>query len=103
MRSAPALILIVTLALATAVAGAEKKPPRTLSFPSKAGDITFTHRKHANREKGNCATCHDKLWPKSARVAPESSAGCKTCHHADGRSFEMKGNCARCHAAKTGQ
>ena len=76
------------------------KAPGKLLFPSKAGDVTFDHGAHLKREKGVCTACHDKLWPQSAKEPLRSSAGCKDCHRAEGKSFDMKGNCAKCHQSK---
>jgi c(7)-type cytochrome triheme protein len=95
---------IAFLAAVMLLAAQDKKPPEKLVFPSKGGDAVFTHAAHISREKGECAACHEKLWPQS-REPLQSSDGCKTCHRAGGRAFEMKGNCVKCHpdgAAKTG-
>ena len=89
---------ILFLILLSFVAQA-KKPPEKIVFPTKAGDVVFVHAAHIRREKRNCAVCHDKLWSKSTATPLKSSDGCKTCHHADGAAFEMKGNCAKCHGA----
>ena len=79
------------------VAADDAQPPGKLVFPSKAGDTTFDHAGHLKREKGDCTGCHEGLWPKSAKVPLKSSDGCKACHKAGGKSFEMPGNCVRCH------
>jgi c(7)-type cytochrome triheme protein len=100
MRLVITFLITISLASVGTVTAQDKKPPRTLVFPSKAGEVTFNHAAHLKREKDDCATCHDKLWPQSAKVPVKSSAGCGTCHHAEGKSFEMKGNCIKCHAAK---
>jgi c(7)-type cytochrome triheme protein len=100
MRFVMAILIALSLAPRTAVAAQDKKPPLKLVFPSKAGDVTFNHAAHLQRQKGHCTECHDKLWPQSAKVAVKSSDGCSTCHHANGKSFDMKGNCVKCHAAK---
>jgi c(7)-type cytochrome triheme protein len=102
MRFVMAFFISISLTPAAAVAAQDKKPPFRLVFPSKAGDVTFNHAAHSKREKGDCTTCHDKLWPQSAKVPVKSSDGCSTCHHANGKSFDMKGNCIKCHAAKGG-
>ena len=99
MRYLAAVVMTVALVGGALAADREKKPPAHLVFPSKAGDVLFDHPAHVKREKGECATCHDKLWPQSAKVEIKSSSGCAICHHADGKSFEMKGNCKRCHPA----
>jgi c(7)-type cytochrome triheme protein len=100
MRYVIAFFLAISLVSGTAAAAKEKKPPARLVFPSKAGNVTFNHAAHLKREKGDCTKCHDKLWPQSAKIPVKSSDGCKACHHAQGESFEMKGNCDKCHAAK---
>jgi c(7)-type cytochrome triheme protein len=100
-----AFLLAVALLGGANVAAQDKKPPEKLAFRYKGGEAIFTHATHINREKGECATCHEKLWPESAKEPLTSSDGCKTCHHAGGRAFEMKGNCVQCHpngSAKTG-
>jgi c(7)-type cytochrome triheme protein len=100
MRLVIALFVTVSLVSGAPAGVQHKKPPRKLVFPSKAGAVVFNHSAHVKREKGNCSECHDKLWPQSSNVPVRSSAGCSTCHHADGKSFPMKGNCTRCHATK---
>ncbi len=96
--------LLITLLAAAALmvpppAGAEeKKPPQKLVFPSKSGFVTFYHAAHVQREKGDCQVCHPKFVPQSAKVPVKSATACGPCHHADGPAFDMKGNCARCHA-----
>ena len=97
MRHSLALIVAVTLVGSAMAAAQEKKPPEKLVFQSKRSDVVFTHAAHISREKGECATCHEKLWPQSTTQPLKSSDGCRTCHHAGGAAFEMKGNCAKCH------
>ena len=96
MRSAIAFFIALTLLGAMAAEG-DKRPPEKLVFPAKGGDAIFTHATHVSREKGACATCHEKLWPQSTAQPLKSSDGCRTCHSAGGRAFEMKGNCVKCH------
>ena len=99
------LLIAVSLLSGIFAIAQDKKPPEKLVFPSKGGAVIFTHATHIDRENGECATCHEKLWPRSAEEPLKSSDGCRTCHHAGGRAFEMKGNCVKCHpdgGAKTG-
>jgi c(7)-type cytochrome triheme protein len=96
-RIAFLMALLTGLALVN-VAAQNTRPPAKLVFPSKPGNVTFDHAAHAKRAKNGCKTCHDKLWPRSAKVPLKSSDGCRTCHQAGGAAFEMKGNCAKCHA-----
>ena len=97
MRGLIGLCAIAAVAGGLMVAADEAQPPVKLVLPSKAGDITFDHAAHVKTEKGECASCHEKLWPRSAKVPLKSSDGCKACHKAGGKSFEMRGNCVRCH------
>ena len=102
MRYLAAFAMTVALVGGALAADQEKKLPGHLVFPSKAGDVIFDHPAHVKREKSDCTTCHDKLWPQSAKVEIKSSSGCATCHQADGKSFEMKGNCKKCHPSGGG-
>lgn len=97
MRSLVWLSAIATIAGGLMVAADDAQPPGKLVFPSKAGDVPFDHAAHVKLEKGECASCHEKLWPKSAKVPLKSSEGCRVCHRAGGKSFETRGNCVRCH------
>jgi c(7)-type cytochrome triheme protein len=97
MRHVIAVFIAVTLVGGAMVAAQDKKPPEKLVFQTKGGDVIFTHSTHINRAKGECATCHDKLWPQSVKEPLKSSHGCRTCHHLGGRAFKMKGNCVKCH------
>lgn len=96
-------LLIALLAAAASMVSppawaGEKKPPQKLVFPSKSGSVTFYHAAHVQREKGECQVCHPKFVPQSVQVPVKSRTGCGPCHHADGRAFDMQGNCSRCHA-----
>jgi c(7)-type cytochrome triheme protein len=97
MRHVLASIVAVTFVGSVMVAAQDQKPPEKLVFQSKRGDVIFAHAAHVDREKGECATCHPKLWLQSSKEPLKSSDGCRTCHHAGGAAFEMKGNCVKCH------
>lgn len=104
MRHAIAFFIAIALVGSAMLAAPDQKPPEKLVFQAKGGDVVFTHAAHINRAKGECATCHEKLWPRSVQEPLKSSDGCRTCHRAGGRAFEMKGNCVKCHpgaSAKT--
>jgi c(7)-type cytochrome triheme protein len=86
----------------------EKAPPEKLVFMTKNGNVTFNHADHIKRVKGDCSTCHDKLFQKSAtaplnykpslhKTAEMDKTSCGSCHRAGGAAFESKGNCAKCH------
>lgn len=100
MRHAIALFAAVTiLGLATVVAQ-DKKPPEKIVFPTKQGAVTFLHAKHIERQSGDCASCHDKLWTQTSEPL-KNSMGCHTCHKPDGKGFNAndRSNCVRCHPA----
>lgn len=88
----------------------EKKAPDTLTFESKMGNVTFHHAKHAERVKGDCATCHEKLFPqakaplnykdKMHQVAESNKTSCAHCHVEGGAAFAAKGKCTTCHVKK---
>jgi len=97
MKVFAALFAAVALVGVVTAAADDKKPPERIVFPSKQGATTFLHARHAEREDGKCAVCHDQLWTQSTAEPLKSSAGCRTCHKAGGKAFETKGNCERCH------
>jgi c(7)-type cytochrome triheme protein len=102
----------ISIILFTSVAGClmllGQKPPEKLTFDSKMGNVTFDHAAHVKRANNDCATCHPKLFPQSAKADLKWKAGvhktaeaaktsCGACHNPGGPSFETKGNCAKCH------
>lgn len=100
MRCLIVLLAVLGLAAAGSASAHRKTPPASVTFATKAGPVAFTHAAHIKREKKNCSACHDKLAPQSATTPIKSSAACGPCHHENGRAFEMKGHCARCHVAE---
>lgn len=85
-----------------------KKPPTSLVFSTKNGNVTFDHAAHLKRAKNDCTTCHTKLFQQDStaplnfkanlhKTAEANQTSCGFCHHAGGVSFETKGNCAKCH------
>ena len=108
MRTLTSLLLLIAVAAGVSALLAQK-PPEKLVFPSKMGNVTFNHAEHVKRAKGDCKTCHDKLFQQSSsaplnfkanmhKTAEESKTSCGFCHVEGGMSFETKGNCAKCHA-----
>ena len=86
----------------------DKKPPTTLTFEAKNGNVTYDHAKHVERAKGDCKVCHDKLFPQSKAAPLNWKAGmhkpaeaahtsCGACHYPGGMAFGTAGNCAKCH------
>jgi c(7)-type cytochrome triheme protein len=97
VRHVTAVFITVALFSGAMAAAQDKKPPEKLVFPTKSGNVIFTHSAHIDRAKGKCSTCHDKLWPQSVKEPLKSSDGCATCHRLFGKAFRMKGNCVKCH------
>ena len=85
-----------------------QKAPEKVVFQAKMGNVTFDHAAHLARAKGDCKTCHDKLFPQSStapinfkanmhKTAEAAKTSCGGCHAAGGTAFEAKANCAKCH------
>ena len=105
------LTLLLTMLMASvspALFGQEKKPPEKLVFEAKPGNVTFNHTTHLKAAKGDCKTCHDKLFTQSSKAplnfktgmhkpAESAKTSCGACHNPAGPAFETKGNCAKCH------
>jgi c(7)-type cytochrome triheme protein len=109
MRYLLSVLLALLLATGVVLVAQEKQPPTQLKFASKTGDVAFDHAAHVKREKAQCTTCHDKLWPQSAtaplnfklglhKPAEAKKTSCGTCHHAGGPAFASAANCKKCHA-----
>jgi c(7)-type cytochrome triheme protein len=99
-------VVVVSGLLAVAAATA----PEKLVFTTKMGNVTYQHAKHAERAKGDCKVCHDKLFQQSAKAPLNYKAGmhkpaeaqkiaCGACHVAGGTAFVTAGNCtnSKCH------
>jgi c(7)-type cytochrome triheme protein len=106
------LSVLVVLCLALNLFGqaakkATAKAPDKIVFEAKTGKVTFDHAKHLEREKNDCKTCHDKVFPQSKaplnfaagmhKPAEANKSSCAACHVAGGKAFETKGNCNKCH------
>lgn len=99
-----ALIMVFALVLVSA-----EKPPVKLTFKAKTGDVVYDHKKHADREKDDCKTCHPKLFPQDSKAPLNFKAGmhkpavaaktsCGACHNPGGKAFApVAGNCNKCH------
>lgn len=85
-------------------------PPDTMVFENKYGQVTFTHKLHYERVKGDCTVCHTKIFPQSRapinygkalhRVAEANETACAACHRVGGTSFAADSNCVKCHEVK---
>ena len=82
--------------------------PAKLVFQSKMGNVSFDHKKHVERAKKDCKTCHPAQWPQDAKAplnfkvgmhkpAEAKKTSCAACHHAGGAAFASTGNCNKCH------
>ncbi len=103
------LLLILGCLTFTSLGGAEK-PPESLVFESKLGNVTFDHAKHVERASDDCTACHEKLFPQSRaplnfkaamhKKAEAAKTSCAGCHVDGGTSFATKGKCKTCHVKK---
>jgi len=85
-------------------------PPDTMVLDNKYGKVTFTHKLHYDRVKGDCTACHTKVFPQSRtalnygkaqhRVAEAEGTSCAFCHRVGGTSFASDSNCVKCHEVK---
>jgi mono/diheme cytochrome c family protein len=86
---------VAAFVLAAGVAVAAE-PPATLTFETKQGKVTFAHKAHQDKLKGDCKVCHGDAAPgKIAGWSKDKAHGlCKKCHET-----EKKGptKCAECH------
>lgn len=108
MRTLLSLVFLFATAAGIGSLLAQKTPaPDKLVFESKMGNVTFNHAAHVMRSKGDCMSCHDKLFPQSKaplnfkanmhKPAEDAKTSCGGCHVGGGAAFEVKGNCAKCH------
>lgn len=104
----PVLVVGLSAAVLGGLLAQDQKAPEKLTFAAKNGNITFNHSAHVKLAKGDCKTCHDKLFKEDAKAplnfkpamhktAEAEKTSCGACHHAGGSAFESKGNCAKCH------
>ena len=94
--------------LLNSVSAQQPTPPAKVVFEAKPGNVTYDHAAHVKREKADCKTCHDKLFPQSKapinykgiaahNKAEADKTACGACHNAGGRAFATKGGCVKCH------
>ena len=107
MRNLTSVMTIAFLLCGLLVLAAADAPEK-LVFESKMGKVTYLHAKHAERAKGDCKVCHDKLFQQSAKAplnfkaamhktAEKEKTSCGACHVAGGTAFASAGSCAKCH------
>ena len=88
---------IVAALVFSAGAAVAAEAPATITFDAKQGKVTFAHKTHAERLRGDCKACRRRS-PRAARSRASTrtrlDALCKKCHET-----EKKGptECADCH------
>ncbi len=88
-----AALFAALFVVATAVAA---EPPASITLNAKPGNVTFPHKAHIDRVKGDCKTCH--ATPAGGKIEgfgkDKAHALCVECH-----KKEAKGptKCADCH------
>jgi c(7)-type cytochrome triheme protein len=108
MRFIISSLLAVGVLGALALIAQDKTPPEKILFVTKNGNVNFPHLAHITRAKGDCTTCHTKIFQQDSKAPLNFKAGlhkpaetaktsCGTCHNPSGPAFESKGNCAKCH------
>jgi hypothetical protein len=91
------LFAAVVLSAGVAVAA---EPPASITLPAKPGAVTFNHKAHGERVKGDCKHCHaavtgGKIEGFSASVNKDKAHGlCHECHKKEGKGPQK---CADCH------
>jgi c(7)-type cytochrome triheme protein len=95
-------------AATTSTASASPGLPGGLQFSSSLGPANFDHAEHIKLAKGDCTSCHNRLFPMSKadlqyrnglhRPAEAARSSCAGCHVAGGTAFASANNCQRCHS-----
>ena len=87
--------IVAALVFSAGVAAAADAPA-TITFDTKNGKVTFAHKTHQERLKGDCTKCHaTKDGGKIEGFNKDKAHGlCKKCHET-----EKKGptKCTECH------
>lgn len=87
--------IVAALVFSAGVAAAADAPA-TITFDAKQGKVTFAHKTHQDRLKGDCTKCHaTKEGGKIEGFNKDKAHGlCKKCHET-----EKKGptKCNDCH------
>lgn len=82
--------------------------PGAMQFNTPLGTASFDHNEHVKLAKGDCTSCHNKLFPMAKadlqyrqglhKTAEASRSSCAGCHVSGGSAFASANNCGRCHA-----
>lgn len=81
--------------------------PDFRSIETKLGPAKFDHAKHVTISKGDCRSCHNRIFPLARgllnyadnlhRTAEQNRTSCGACHREDGSAFASRNNCLNCH------
>ena len=93
--------------LATAPPAQPIELPGRISYDTTLGEAWFDHKQHVDLAEGDCAACHNNLFPMESaplnygaglhRDAEAARSSCAGCHVVGGETFEAEGNCGKCH------
>lgn len=84
-----AIAMISVVAFAGAAFAAD-----VIEFPAKNGKVTFNHKAHQEKAKGDCKTCHEKAPGKIEGFGKDiAHKTCKGCHEKSGGPTK----CGECH------
>ncbi|HEU0121886.1 MAG TPA: cytochrome c3 family protein [Bryobacteraceae bacterium] len=81
--------------------------PEQVRYSTSLGVAMFDHGKHLTHAKGDCTSCHNKLFPMAKgdlkyaagmhKAAEAARTSCAGCHAAGGSAFASADNCQKCH------
>jgi c(7)-type cytochrome triheme protein len=81
--------------------------PNLRSVDTRLGPAKFDHARHIDISKGDCRSCHNKIFPLAKgllnyadnlhRTAEQNRTSCGACHREGGTAFASKDNCLKCH------
>ena len=84
-----AIAMISVVAFAGAAFAAD-----VIEFPAKNGKVTFNHKAHQEKAKGDCKACHEKAPGKIEGFGKDiAHKTCKGCHEKQGGPTK----CGECH------
>jgi predicted CXXCH cytochrome family protein len=90
------LIAALFVAVAVTFSAVAAEPPTTITLQAKPGNVTFPHKAHIDRVKGDCKTCHDSATGGKIADFGKDKAHkmCWDCHKAQGKGPTK---CNECH------
>jgi predicted CXXCH cytochrome family protein len=95
------IFVAVAAALVLVGSAVAAESPASLVFKTKTGEITFDHKGHQERLKGDCKKCHED--GKGGKIAgwgkEKAHPLCQGCHKAEGKGPQPS-KCKECHGNK---